>query len=180
MEASTSSAVAPVSASAVEAVRLTVVVPVDVMSVCSIYDAALSLLSMRVWVEEMAVPLLRRTASAFTAEPGGGLSTAVTRYVPGVTSVNVPALWVIEPTAARRRSGRKSACWPRRSESLQRRQTHRPREPRRRQGRLRLSPPSRQPGLAAPASPVRPERLADLSRPVAPCGPVAPMEPAAP
>ena len=32
MEASTSSAVAPVSASAVEAVRLTVVVPVDVMS----------------------------------------------------------------------------------------------------------------------------------------------------
>ena len=78
MEASTSSAVAPVSASAVEAVRLTVVVPVDVMSVCSIYDAALSLLSMRVWVEEMAVPLLRRTASVFTAEPGGGLSTAVT------------------------------------------------------------------------------------------------------
>ena len=71
MEASTSSAVAPVSASAVEAVRLTVVVPVDVMSVCSIYDAALTLLSMRVWVEEMAVPLLRRTASAVTAEPGG-------------------------------------------------------------------------------------------------------------
>ena len=53
---------------------------------------------MRVWVEEMAVPLLRRTASVFTAEPGGGLSTAVTRYVPGVTSVNVPALWVIAPT----------------------------------------------------------------------------------
>ena len=44
----------------------------------------------------MAVPLLRRTASAFTAEPVGGLSTAVTRYVPGVTSVNVPALCVTE------------------------------------------------------------------------------------
>ena len=106
MEASTSSAVAPVSASAVEAVRLTVVVPVDVMSVCSIYDAALSLLSMRVWVEEMAVPLLRRTASAFTAESGGGLSTAVTRYVPGVTSVNVPALWVIAPTGCTAKVGK--------------------------------------------------------------------------
>ena len=61
---------------------------------------------MRVWVEEMAVPLLRRTASAFTAEPGGGLSTAVTRYVPGVTSVNVPALWVIAPTGCAAKVGK--------------------------------------------------------------------------
>ena len=80
-------------------------------------------------------------------------------------------------------------CWPRRSESLQRRQTHRPREPRRRQGRLRLSPPSRQPGLAAPASPVRPERLADLSRRLRPAArlrrwnpphPEVPVRPEAP
>ena len=106
IEASTSSAVAPVSASAVEAVRLTVVVPAEVMSVCNIYDAALSLLSMRVCVEEMAVPLLRRTASAFTAEPVGGLSTAVTRYVPGVTSVNVPALCVTEEVGCAMKVGK--------------------------------------------------------------------------